>query len=79
MVETFTREEVTGARQGRVDPAVLAEVFDGAWDTGAGGACEEQRDEARFLSVGTKEMMRHLDVMLCEIGWPMPKHALLKK
>ena len=30
LVETFTREEVAGARQGRIDAVGLAEVFDGA-------------------------------------------------
>ena len=79
MVETFTRENVPGARRGRVSPAMLAEVFDGAWQTGRGGTNESRRAEARFLSVGTKQMMRGLDAMLGEIGYPMPSHALLKK
>ena len=79
LVETFTREEVAGARRGRVSPAVLAEVFDGAWGTGAGGANEGRRAEVRFLSVGTKAMMRELEAMLGEIGYGMPGHALLKK
>jgi hypothetical protein len=40
---------------------------------------QDERDQARFLSVGTKEMMKLTDGMLAEIGYPMPKHWLLPK
>jgi NAD(P)H-flavin reductase len=78
LVETFTREGVAGARRGRVNLTMLAEVFDGAWGTGAGCANEGRRAEVRFLSVGTKAMMHDLDAMLGEIGYDMPGHALLQ-
>ena len=68
-----------GALRGRVSPAMLAEVFDGAWGTQPGGPNEARRDEARFVSVGTKTMMRAVSDMLEEIGYAMPAHALLKK
>jgi hypothetical protein len=35
------------------------------------------RGEARFLPVGTKEMMQQTDEMLAAIGYTMPQHALL--
>lgn len=78
LVETFTREDVEGARRGRITPDVLAEVFDGGWGTGVDGEAAGRRDEVRFISVGTKGMMRELDGMLRKIGYPMPQHALLK-
>jgi NAD(P)H-flavin reductase len=37
------------------------------------------RETARFLTVGTKEMMKHADKMLTDIGYPMPQHHLLPK
>ena len=79
LVDTFTREDVPGARRGRVDAATLREVFDGVWGTLPGGENEVRRGEVRFTSVGTKEMMRAFDVTLGEVGYPMPAHALLKK
>lgn len=64
LVHIYSRENVPGCLHGRIDPEVLADVFDG-------GA------EARFLSVGTKAMMRLTDQMFEDIGYPMPQHALL--
>ena len=57
---------------GRVDSQVLARVFDEAWGP------TFDRSGARFVSVGTKEMMKGVDQMLCEIGYDMPAHALLQ-
>ena len=70
MVYIFSREEVDGCLKGRIDPQILSEVFHGAKDT---------KEGARFLSVGTKDMMRMTDRMLSEVGFDMPKHALLPK
>lgn len=53
---------------GRINAGVLAEVFQPA-----------DRNEARFLSVGTKDMMRITDGYFSEIGYQMPKHALIPK
>ena len=40
----------------------------------------DERDQARFLSVGNKEvMMKLIDGMLAEIGYSIPKHWLLPK
>jgi hypothetical protein len=36
-------------------------------------------EEARFLSVGTKEMMKIADDMLTDIGFPIPEQHLLPK
>jgi NAD(P)H-flavin reductase len=57
-----------GCLRGRVDPEVLDQVFQPA-----------DRDNARFLSVGTKEMMNTTYRMLAEIGYSMPRNALLPK
>lgn len=75
--EIFSREEREGALHGRVSPAVLQQVFDGSWGTGIGGEGEKLRKGVRFVSVGTKEMMRETDGMLASIGYEQPKHALL--
>jgi hypothetical protein len=61
-----------------VSAEVLAEVVDGAWETGRGARHEARRADARFLSVGTDEMMRATDGMLTRLGYsPASKHALL--
>jgi len=67
LVNVYSREQVPGCRHGRINPEVLAEVFD----------CSAGKSEARFLSVGTKSMMRMTDQMLNDIGYSMPQHALL--
>jgi NAD(P)H-flavin reductase len=67
MVNTFSREQVEGSLHGRVDSQVLREVF------------READEDARFLSVGTKPMMKQTSQMLEDIGFPMPRHALLAK
>ena len=57
---------------------MLAEVFDGAWGTAAGGPHEAVRDAVRFLSVGTKPMMRQTEAMLRELDYATPgRHMLL--
>jgi NAD(P)H-flavin reductase len=68
IVHIFSREKRDGCLHGRIDPSVLETVF-----------TPNERNQARFLSVGTKEMMRMTDNMLTQIGYPMPKHALLPK
>jgi NAD(P)H-flavin reductase len=68
MIYLLSREEKEGCLHGRIDPSVLSSVFQGI-----------AADDTRFLSVGTKEMMRMTDGMLSQIGFPMPKHALLPK
>jgi len=68
IVHILSREERPGCLTGRVNPEVLSTVFQ-----------PTDKGSARFLSVGTKEMMRMADQMLHEIGYKMPKHALLPK
>ena len=74
----LSREQREGCLHGRCSAAVLAEVFDGAWGTAAGGPHEAARDAVRFLSVGTKPMMRQAEAMLRELGYATPgRHMLL--
>jgi NAD(P)H-flavin reductase len=68
MVYLLSREERKDCLYGHVTPQLLNQVFQ-----------PENRSGARFLSVGTKEMMRMTDVMLEEINYPMSQHALLPK
>ena len=68
MVRILSREEREGCMHGRVGPEILQKVFQPI-----------DSDEARFLSVGTKEMMRMTDSYLASINYQMPKHALLPK
>ncbi|KAG7340407.1 phenylacetic acid degradation protein [Nitzschia inconspicua] len=68
MVYLYSRETVEGCLHGRVSPELLKQVFD-----------PPIPQEARFLSVGTKPMMKDVDGMLGQIGYPMPQHHLLPK
>jgi ferredoxin-NADP reductase len=70
--EASTTTTTTAILHGRITPDTLSQVF----------TVEEagiQPSEARFLSVGTKEMMKLTDGMLSQIGFPMPQHALIPK
>lgn len=64
----LSRERRDGCLHGRIDANILNKVF-GGFD----------REQARFLPVGTKDMMRLTDEMLSENGFTMPQHALLPK
>lgn len=75
MVHIFSRETVPQSKDedclfGRIDTAVLQSVFQESFPSAT---------TARFLSVGTKDMMRVTDDMLTQIGFPMPQCALLPK
>ena len=65
----LSREDREGCLKGRIDASVLGEVF-GAWRSEAG---------ARFLTVGTKAMMRQCERNLSDAGFPWPESALLRK
>lgn len=67
-VRILSRQEKQGCLHGRIDNNVLQQVFR-----------PKRSDWARFLSVGTKEMMFRTYDMLAGIGFPMPQHALLPK
>lgn len=68
IVHILSREEKEGCLHGRIDANVLQKVFQ-----------PDDPEEARFLTVGTKEMMSMTDQLLGCIDFPMPKHALLPK
>lgn len=69
--EILSREQKDGAMHGRINADVLAQVFDGTWLTGPGAENERDRDGVRFLTVGTKSMMKEADQMLQSIGYDM--------
>jgi len=77
-VEILSREQREGTLHGRITPAVLQQVFDGHWGTAPGEPNAGCRGDVRFLTVGTKEMMCIADGMLAQIGYPMPRHGLLR-
>lgn len=57
---------------------MFASVFDGEWGTALGGPHEARRDGVRFLTVGTKPMMRGAESMLKQLGYETPgRHMLL--
>ena len=64
----MSRDSRVGCWHGRINPDILEQVFQ-----------PPIKENARFLSVGTKEMMYSTDRMLTEIGYVMPKNALLPK
>lgn len=68
VVHILSRQAHEDCLQGRINANVLDRLFQ-----------PPKPDEARFLSVGTKEMMRKTDDMLASINYPMPRHALLPK
>mmetsp|Transcript_45661 Transcript_45661/g.51835 ORF Transcript_45661/g.51835 Transcript_45661/m.51835 type:complete len:276 (+) Transcript_45661:113-940(+) len=68
IVHILSREEREGCLHGRVNPEVLQQVFQ-----------PTESEEARFLSVGTKEMMRMTDGYFATNNYYMPKHHLIPK
>lgn len=79
LVHIFSRETVEGCLYGRVDSSVLAKVFKTNNDDDNKNCNVVNNQELRFLSVGTKQMMKRTDEMLEEIGFPMSQHSLLAK
>lgn len=83
LVIVLSRDPTNAAADyhGRVTPDLLHQVFAERW----GHAIEDNtlRDNTRFLTVGTKDMMKAADAMLTDIGYPgggySGKHALLTK
>jgi len=76
MVYIFSREkeEVEEERvlYGRINTDVLREVFETRLLE-----CEGlKQEDARFLVIGTKPMMRMTEGLLGDIGYPFPSHAL---
>lgn len=60
--------------KGRINPQVLKDVFEPRIK-----AANIGKKDARFLAIGTKQMIYNTGTMLAEIGYPMSKHALLSK
>jgi hypothetical protein len=69
LTRVLSREDRDGCLRGRVDRGVLERAF-GGWRGEAG---------ARFLFVGTKEMMRGAEASLEKVGFAWPGSALLYK
>ena len=79
VVHILSREKRHGSLYGRCSSAVLAQVFDRVWGTAADGPNAANRNDARFLTVGTESMMEETKGMLREIGYSVPgQHALLR-
>eukprot|EP00040_Diaphanoeca_grandis_P002282 m.21104 g.21104 ORF g.21104 m.21104 type:complete len:257 (-) comp13257_c0_seq1:102-872(-) len=72
-------KDINASHYGRVTPALLRTVFAEPW----GEQDNDSKFNTRFLTVGTKEMMKGVDAMLTEIGYHgggfSGKHALLFK
>jgi NAD(P)H-flavin reductase len=76
MVYIYSREESAdpAVLKGRVDENVLQKVFMSRIEKS-----NISHEDARFLSVGTKQMMYNTSSMLGNIGYPMHKHGLLTR
>jgi len=72
LVHALSREKAPGAMYGRVSVPMMRQVFVDRW-----GAVDPAG--MRFLSVGTKQMMRGTREMLEEMGFLHPANALIAK
>ncbi|CAB9500800.1 b5 reductase 1 [Seminavis robusta] len=68
MVHILSREEKEECLHGRINPQILGQVFR-----------PDDKAQARFVSVGTKEMMKQTDQMLLQLGYTFPQNLLLPK
>lgn len=68
VVRIYSREERDGCLYGRITADVLERVFR-----------PNKAEDARFLSVGTKDMMRQTEDMWASIGYKLPRNLLLPK
>jgi len=68
MNHIYSREKREGCLHGRIDLDILKQVFQ-----------PTNPDQARFLSVGTKEMMQQTEAMWVELGYKLPQNLLLPK
>jgi len=83
IIYILSREKsTTTALHGRINPSILKEIFESRLNNAAidddnpASNAIIPRDEARFLVIGTKTMMRQTESMFTEIGFPWTKHAL---
>lgn len=75
MVYILSREDPPPRMlQGRINPTVLQSVFEPRL-----AEAKIDRKDARFLAVGTKEMIYETGQMFGSIGFPMSRHELLPK
>jgi len=76
MLYIFSREKdmvkEDGVIYGRINKGVLRQSF----ETRIANEIEMKLEDARFLVIGTKAMMRMTEDMLAEIGFPFPQNAL---
>lgn len=70
----LSREEREGCHYGRITTEKLNSLLRGAW----ANVADFNPSDCRFVTVGTKEMMREAEAMIAELGWPMPEHSLLR-
>lgn len=69
----FSREAVEGCLHGRLTAPLLHSLTTATW---IANDPQFVTSDVRFMTVGTKEMMREADAMISSIGYPMPQHAL---
>jgi NAD(P)H-flavin reductase len=80
LVRVFSREAVEGAQFGRINGEMINEVLAAKWwnkEEECGGSDEDHKSKVRFLSVGTKEMMKQTDDLLASLGYDIPGNILL--
>lgn len=70
----LSREEREGCHFGRITTEKLNSLLREAW----ANVADFDPSKVRFVTVGTKAMMREAEAMIAELGWPMPEHSLLR-
>mmetsp|Transcript_45079 Transcript_45079/g.89322 ORF Transcript_45079/g.89322 Transcript_45079/m.89322 type:complete len:272 (+) Transcript_45079:151-966(+) len=71
-------ERQEGLLHGRINDQTLSDVFDASWRTAHGQENEADRDQVRFLVIGTQNMIRDTNTMLKNLGYPWLRHSLLR-
>lgn len=81
LIRVFSRETVEGALEGRITGNMITEVLREKWwssNEDEANECETDKfEKVRFLSVGTKEMMRQTDDVIASLGYAIPFNKLL--
>jgi ring-1,2-phenylacetyl-CoA epoxidase subunit PaaE len=74
----LSRERREDSLHGRINDKTLSDVFDASWRTAHGQENEADRDQVRFLVIGTQNMIRDTNTMLKNLGYPWLRHSLLR-
>lgn len=79
LIRVFSREPepVEGALEGRINGDMINQVLEEKWWSRYKLSRDECGDQVRFLSVGTKEMMKQTDDIVASIGYAIPNNKLL--